>query len=264
MKKPLTIILVVVAVLALLGGGFWYLRGKGQGGSATPTPTPEGKLIETPLEERPYVTLTPSQDGHWLTLEITRIRHGDSVEYELVYDTASGVTQGSTNAVDLEGETSYTKKILLGTESRGHYRYDEGVTEGTLTLRFRSDEGVRKFIIEFHLQQGESELTSIDNDLSLSGKLATSDFYLTMPTVGLPDEVEGKVIGGPYGFFTSGQETIKSGEVNLALTEEAEEVELLSWTGTAWQKETEGLIIKGTTVSAEVAKLATFIVVAPE
>jgi hypothetical protein len=262
MKKNLLI--VVIVVLALLAGGFWYLRGRGGGGSATSTPTPEGKLIETPLEERPYVTLTPSQDGHWLTLNIERIVHGGSLEYELIYNTASGVPQGSTNAVDLKGETSYTQKILLGTESRGHYRYDEGVTEGTLTLRFRNGEGVRKFVTEFHLQQGEDELTSIDKNFSLSGNLSASDFYLTIPTVGLPGKIEGRLMSGPYGVFTSGKEAIKNGEVSLTLAEEAEKVELLSWTGTDWQEEDEGLNVKGKIVSAETGNLTTFIAVASE
>ncbi len=262
MKKLLSIVIFVIVILALVGGGFLYLRGKWGGGKATPTPTPEGKLVETPVEERPYVALIPSQDGHWLTLDIKGIKHGNSLEYELIYNTASGVTQGSTNAVELEG-ASYTKKILLGTESRGHYRYDEGVTEGTLTLRFRSGEEVRKFITEIHLQQGEDELTSRDKNFSLSGKLSPTDFYLTMPTVGLPGEVEGRVVGGPYGVFTSGRETVQGGELSLTLTEEAAEIKLLAWAEANWQA-IEDSRIEGKTVYAEVESLSTFVAITLE
>jgi hypothetical protein len=262
MKKIFPIAIIVLVVLLLVGGGFWYLKSKKSGGMTTPTPTPEGRLIETPLEERPYVTLTPSQDGHWLTLKIERIIYGDSLEYELIYGTASGVTQGSTSAVDLEGESTYTKKILLGTESKGHYRYDEGVTEGTLTLRFRSGEGVRKFMTEFHLQKGDNQLSSIDGNFTLGGKLSTSDFYLTMPTVGLPSEVEGKIIGGPDGVFTSGRETVSNGKMKLALAEEAPNVKLLSWTGTDWREVKAEVAEK--TIAANADQLATFIAVASE
>lgn len=263
MKKNLLIVGVLIVIL-LLGGFFLWSRKEGVRPEAVPTPTPEGRLIETTLEERPYVTLTPSQDGHWLTLSIEGIKDEKTLEYELIYNTASGVTQGSTNTVELEGESSYTKKILLGTESRGHYRYDEGVTQGTLTLRFRSSEGVRKFISEFHLQQGDAKLTSIDDNFSFSGKFPPTTFYLTMSTVGLPGEIEGKVVGGPYGTFTIGGETIKNGTVTLAMSEENPTAKLFSWTGTVWQEENKGFEIDGKIVSAQVDKLTTFIAVASE
>lgn len=246
MKKPLPIIIAIIVFLIFGGGLFWYLRGRGSSGTALPTPTPEGKLIETAFKERPYVTLTPSQDGHWLTLKIERIRHGDSLEYELIYNTASGVPQGSTNAIELEGEDFYTKKILLGTESRGHYRYDEGVTQGTLTLRFRSDEGVRKFITEFYLHQGEEELISVDGHFSLRGQPQSSDFYLVMPTVGLPGDFEGEVVAGPYEVFSSASKPIKNAQVTL-VAEEIGEASLYSWKEKDWvlmksaQKETNSL-----------------------
>jgi len=261
MKKNRLLIISVLIAIVLLGGFLWWRR---RAQPVGPTPEPEGRLIETPFEERPYITLIPSQDGHWLTLNIERIRHGKTLEYELIYNTASGVTQGSTNTVDLKGESSYNKRILLGTESRGHYRYDEGVTQGTLTLRLRSDEGVRKFVSEFHLQQGEDKLTSIDNNFSFAGNFSPTTFYLTMLTVGLPGEVEGEVVGGPYGTFTTGGETIKNGTITLTLTEESPTAKLFSWTATGWQEESEGFETDGKVVSAEVESLATFIAVASE
>jgi len=162
MKKNRLLIISVLIAIVLLGGFLWWRR---RAQPVGPTPEPEGRLIETPFEERPYITLIPSQDGHWLTLNIERIRHGKTLEYELIYNTASGVTQA----------------------------------QGTLTLRLRSDEGVRKFVSEFHLQQGEDKLTSIDNNFSFTGNFSPTTFYLTMLTVGLPGEVKGEVVGGPYG-----------------------------------------------------------------
>ena len=72
MKKNLIIALIVLLVLTLLGGGaFLFLKSKKPVEEVT-APKPEGILIETALEERPYVTLTPRDDGRELTLAISR------------------------------------------------------------------------------------------------------------------------------------------------------------------------------------------------
>jgi len=261
MKKYLPVILIVVAILLLIVGGFflWRSRRSSQKG---PDLEPEGVLIETTLDERPYITLTPSSDGHWLTIDVSRIKDADSLEYELLYNTESGATQGSINSVKLKGETTYTKKILLGSESSGRFKYDEGVTQGTLTLRLRGGPGTRKFVTEFHLQQGETELTSIDNNFTLTGTLTPTLFYVTMHTVGLPGEYEGEVIVGPYRAFSSGVDTVKNGLVSLKLPEGTEEAKLFSWSETEWTEE------KGETkegiITTSISSLTTFILTAEE
>lgn len=257
MKKYLPVIIIVVVALLLVIGGFWFWRSR-RAGEAEPGLEPEGVLIETTLEERPFITLTPSSDGHWLTIDVTRIQNADSLEYELLYNTESGATQGSINSVELKGETTYSKRILLGSESSGRYKYDEGVTQGTVTVRLRGGPGTRKFVTEFHLQQGDDELTSIDGNFTITGTLSQAIFYVTMPTVGLPGEFEGEIITGPYGAFSSGADTVKSGEVSIKLTGETEEAELYSWSGKAWEEEEAE--IEGETITTEISSLATFIV----
>lgn len=262
MKKKWLIIIGIVLLILLLAVVFIWWRGKKAKEAELPLPTPEGVLIETTLEERPYVTLTPRTDGREFTLDITRIKNTKTIEYELVYLT-HGLSRGVIGTIDLKGETAISRKLLLGTCSRGVCKYDEDVTEGTLTLRFRGSEGVRKFVADFHLQQGGGELTSIDGNLKLEGKLSSGTFYLTMSTVGLPEELEGKVIGGPYGVFTVGNKLVKNGEVTLVLSEETTSVELYAWAGRAWE-EIEDVEIDDKVVSAEVDSLATFIVTASE
>jgi len=270
MKKYLPIVIIVLVLFLLIIGGFFFWRSRRV--SQTPTGLePEGVLIETILGERPYITLTPSSDGHWLTIDVSRIKDADSLEYELLYNTESGATQGSINSVKLKGETTYTKKILLGSESSGRFKYDEGVTQGTLTLRLRGGPGTRKFVTEFHLQQGETELTSIDNNFTLTGTLTPTLFYVTMQTVGLPGEFEAEVINGPYGVFSSGTATIKTGAVKLKLPEGKEEAKIYSWSETKWIEEKEELIEviedkieKERVVMVEISSLTTFILVAEE
>lgn len=257
MKRNYRLILIIIGIILLLGGVFLFWHNQ-KTEELAPTPEPEGVLIETTLEERPYITLTPSSDGHWLTIEVSRIREADSLEYELLYNTASGATQGSINTVKLKGESSYSKKILLGSESSGHYKFDEGVTQGTLTVRLRGSEGTRKFVTDFHLQQGEKELTSIDGNFSLKGTFSKSNFYVTMMTIGLPGDFKGKVVVGPYEVFSSGTKTVSNGQVEIALSEELETAKLYSWSGTKWiEEKTE---MENKTIVADIDSLATFII----
>lgn len=263
MKKNLLITIIVLAVVLLGIGGFFVWRGK-RVSQPTLTPEPEGVLIETPLEERPYVTLTPRTDGREFTLDISRIKNAETIEYELVYLTR-GLSRGVIGSVDLkEGETVISRKLLLGTCSRGVCKYDEDVTEGTLTLRFRGPDGVRKFVSDFHLQQGGKELTSIDGNFKLEGKLSSGTFYLIMSTVGLPGEFEDEVVRGSYGVFTVGSNSIKNGKVTLTLSEEEPSAKLYAWTGRGWQEVKKGFEIDGKVVSAEIDSLGTFIAAASE
>ena len=70
MKKKYFLIALAIIVLAL--GGFLIWR-RGKTTEVIPS-EPEGTLIETPLEDRPYITLTPRADGKEFTLDISRIK----------------------------------------------------------------------------------------------------------------------------------------------------------------------------------------------
>ncbi len=260
MKKFLPIIIAVIVVLILGIGGFLIIKSKKTSAPSTSKPQEEA-IIETPLEERPYVTLTPRADGKEFTMDIERIKNTQTVEYELVY-LSQGLSRGVIGSVDLKGETSISRKLLLGTCSKNVCKYDEGVTEGTLTLRFREPEGTRKFTTEFHLQQGDNELTSIDGKFKLTGKLSGEAFYITTSTVGLPKEIEGKIIAGPYGVFTSGSETIKNGKANLTLSEKPSLAKLYSWDGKDWNEEKSAKVEKEI-ISTPTDILGTFIAVSP-
>jgi len=60
--------------------------------------------------------------------------------------------------INLNGETSITRKILLGTCSRNVCKYDEGITDGVLTLRLRGAEGVVKITADFDLNSKNYQL----------------------------------------------------------------------------------------------------------
>jgi len=220
---------IVVVLLVVVGGAIWFFGFKNKKTSesvATPTPA-EKEITEIPLEKRPYVSLTPRADGKEFTLDIGRIENTETVEYELVY-LSQGISRGVIGSVNLSGEKSISRKLLLGSCSRNVCKYDEGVEQGTLTMRFRGPNGTSKFTTDFHLQKGTGPLTSVDGKFELDGKFSTTSFYLTMNTVGLPGIIDKTVADGPYGVFTSGSSTIKNGTVKLG-------PQVYFWNGSTWQ-----------------------------
>ncbi|MDD4937830.1 MAG: hypothetical protein PHX34_02315 [Candidatus Shapirobacteria bacterium] len=97
--------------------------------------------------EKPYINLIPQSDGHRLTLKITNIPQSiTEVEYDLIYsaqDEDLEIEKGVGGTAKIEG-SSLERELLLGTESCTNgckYKYDEGITGGTLTLNFTNNDG---------------------------------------------------------------------------------------------------------------------------
>jgi hypothetical protein len=171
MKKYLPLILLLVG--ALLVAGIFLIRGKKN--SDDSLENGETALIEVPLEDRPIVSLTPTSDGHYLTLKVDKIVIDvTSVDYLLLYYTDQGIQQGVPGTVDLSSKDSFEEKLLLGSESAGKFRYDEGVETGSVELKFRNEKGqlVAKFKTNFEMEQ------------------ADDGYQVTMNTVGGTSETE--------------------------------------------------------------------------
>jgi len=263
MKKYLPYIIGVIVLLLILGGAFWFLRG---GKQAEPEEKPEQLAPEWSLEERPYITLTPREDGHEFKLRIEGIKDTELIDYELVYF-ANDISRGVTGTIELEGKTSVERDLLLGSCSRNVCKYDENVTEGTLSLRFQNSEGqVRKYELAFHLQTGDEAevgLTSGDGNFSFLGELPTDGYFLTLSTVGLPKMPQEQPVAGPYGIFTSASKKAE-GRVNLKLEEGSEGAKVLGWNSAQNTWEEYGGTIKNNFISTEVDNLTTYIAVSSE
>lgn len=216
MKKLLPLFLFLAGAL-VLGAVFFFIAK-----STKETPSPEEvaeTAPETPLADRPIASLTPSADGHWLTMSITKIKiAAKSLDYTLLYSLPDGRSQGVPGSVSLAGTVSIERKLLLGSESSGKYRYDEGVQEGTLTLKFRDDSGklVAKLSTPWHLQGAVSEVTSTDGNFKVRFKKAPAKtFFVTMSTFGLPADSPAELVAGPWGVFSSSK-TALSGTPQLS------------------------------------------------
>jgi hypothetical protein len=208
MKKFLPLILLFLGVVVLLIV-FFVVKGKDK--EPETLPKEEVALLDLSLEERPVVSLTPTSDGHYLYMKVEKITFDAfSMDYELVYQVPGGVQQGVPGSVNLKGENEFEAELLLGSESSGKYRYDEGVEEGTLSLRFRDEEGqlLARFTTEFHLQAGTDVLTSIDGKFKYELEEESGEFFVTMSTIGHPDSTLGDISTEVYGVFSSDEEAL--------------------------------------------------------
>ena len=257
MKKKLTIIFIILAVVLIIGAIF-LVRARNR--SQIDNDQAElSTVLETLLIDRPYVSLIPRADGKEFTLEISRIKNVEIIEYELVYE-SEGLSRGVIGSIEISsGETKVSRKLLLGTCSRDVCKYDEGIEQGSLTLRFRSSEGARKFETDFHLQQGDQELISIDENFKLAGKFSPSAFYITMATIGLPQEVKEEVFVEPYGIFTASSSSAKDSILTMVLAEETTEAKLMFWDGNKLAEQEE-IEIENNLLTATVDSLGAFFI----
>lgn len=166
MKKYLPLILIGVGILVLIGGFLFVRSSRNKGGEG------EESVKEIPAEQRPLVSLTPSGDGHWLKLKIEKIKveKAASLDYELLYSLPDGRTQGVPGTVKIDGK-DIERDLLLGSESSGKFRYDEGVTGGTLTIRFRDSKGklIGKLSTKFTLTSPKKGVFEISMDTFADG-----------------------------------------------------------------------------------------------
>jgi hypothetical protein len=127
---------LLVLVLIIFGLGRWVTGGK----TGVITSTPTSPTVEQLTEDKyPKVTLQFSADGHYVTVNITDL-HAAALEYNLIYDATvkkSPVNTGVTGGTKLDGETSYSYKQLLGSESSGKFTYHENITNAVMELTLR-------------------------------------------------------------------------------------------------------------------------------
>lgn len=237
MRKILPIFLVVLAGLAVAGGGFWLLKPGSETAEESGSPSVKTKEEKTTkelsLEEKPFVSLIPGSSCEY-TLNISGIK-GDvaQLEYEVVYKVDSGITQGVPGTVKLNGKTSITRDLLFGTESSGHRRCDKGVKDGTITVKYRDDDGklITKVEGDFQVKESAKALKMDGFELDL-GKIS-AEKYVLMNTIGLPGKAPGQVAAGPFGVFAAKSKV--SAEVNIS-----GEGDIYVWDSGKWTKLEDG------------------------
>lgn len=141
MKK---LIIILVVLLVLVGGGI-FLKKKFFSSSAVVSTTSinTGSIALPENQEKGVeVSLIARSDKRAVTLKVNKISsETTSIEYELSYDTGSGLPRGVLGKVDLKGAETLSREILLGSCSKNVCVYDEGVTKISLTLKFNKISG---------------------------------------------------------------------------------------------------------------------------
>lgn len=205
LRNYLPFLVLGLGVLVLVVSVFVFVK-KGKSSKINGGEEAEGTVMELPLEKRPFVSLVPSKDGHWLKLLVSGIKiEAKTLDYELLYKLPDGRTQGVPGTVELK-ESNFERDILLGSESSGKFRYDEGVREGTLSLRFRDSAGklVGKLSGGFTLLSDTRVLYSYDKKFSFElSELPKNVYFVVVDTFGAPVLPDFEVLNGPYGIFAS-------------------------------------------------------------
>jgi len=209
MKKFFPFLVLLAGFVVVVSVYFFVIRGRGSQsttGDVSPTTEDLSMLRDVPINEQPVVSMVPTSDGHFLNLTIDKIQiDAYSMEYTLLYKMPDGREQGVPGIIPMNGQTKIERKMLLGSESSGKFRYDEGVEKGTFTLKFRNSDGklIARFETDFHLQHDTDTLTSMDGNLAYKLAKSSPEYFVTMHTFGLINSFQGNVKEGPYGIFSS-------------------------------------------------------------
>lgn len=235
---------ILIAVLVLLGILGWL-------GFQKFTSQKAGPLEEIDLAfdaEGPYAQLFPRRDGNALILNLKRTASYDEITYELAYTslpdttTVSGIkvkdeesaasgsidrgVAGTIDTKDKKGE--YEQEILFGSCSKNVCKYDQGVENGTLSLKIKKGKKTYKMISQWHLQKVEVALGMLNSlDSHFSYKIADEKqdlsivgFSIINDLTGVPKLPKGKqVLGKVYALNVPLAKSIPTGMVTVELSE---------------------------------------------
>ncbi len=136
--------IVVGVLLVLIAGGIFVGTRHPASAPTAPTPTlAPSQVAQLPPNQAPAASLTFSSDGHYVTVNITKI-HAAKLEYNIVYDATvknNQINTGVSGSSSLGGNDTYSYKQLLGSESSGHFTYHTNIQNATMELTLRNDAG---------------------------------------------------------------------------------------------------------------------------
>lgn len=275
MKTKKVLGLILVGFLLVSGYSLFKKRAKPEIQETTTKKTPPPKQVALEFsEDNPYVYLVPRGDGLAANLYATRFGEAKYLGYELLYKTATQL-QKAIGRFDLKGESIGPEEVLFGTCSAGgKCTFDQGVEEGTLTLKFLYQDIREEKVWEsdFHLQTisgGTGEITSKDGKFSLkipAGGVTGSGLVNTMPLLSLPESLGKKIVGPVYGVFPiPGVKIVKGTASFLFFSPPANfnDLVIFGWDGKEWHPYQTTANPAEKTLSASVGQSSVFVVAEP-
>lgn len=263
MKKNLKFIIPGVILLVVLAWLFW--PSKKNAPATQPSTKKMEEINKVAVADRPFVTLTPREDGKEVSLSLSRVKNAAKAEYEMEYQAAE-LIQGVFGTIDFDAkETEATKNLLFGSCSKDKCRYDEGVTGGSLTIRFEGGSEPYALKSDFNLQQmfdRQGKFVSRDGKATLdvgTKGLPDKTFVIIAGTMGLPAEINTEILAGPYSFLAASSPALKAATIAIQIKDDLTGAKLMFWNGKSLSE------LKATAadgkISAPVTALGTFLVV---
>lgn len=259
MNKKVLIVLGII-IVAAIAGYFLLKKPASDGSSSSQKPRPQVNII--PQKDRPYVTLDPLTSRNSLEFVVHDLKKpAKSVELTLEYDRNKGVLDAVLHEFDLD-EMPFTTSVFLGSKSAGgHVTYHEDVIGGTMRLDFM-DQDYSLEVPWRYDDTGKSydQLSTTDAkfQLVLEDPIRKSK-VIVMESPGLPAQVDGTVLAGPYYVSTVGDLPDTTADVTIRLTETVESATIMGWDGESWQEFDS--VLDGKTITATATLVSTYIVI---
>lgn len=260
------LILVVIAVPVFI----FARREKPAEQNTEDQPTKKKKVSrpvnEIPVEERPYVLMTPTQ-GREIDVTVKTVnKEANELEFlaEYQYGTSLG---GNENAFDLTKGLPATKQFALYSRSAGgKTSYEEDVKGGTLTLKFANpnDYWLKQDWAYYDRVNAKSStktssLQSRDEKFELDlGSTTGLSYVIIYNSPGYPKSLPGTAQSDLYTFQYAGSLRAATAEVSIEMNGEGSGT-IYHWDGSEWQEAETS--VSGTTATARVPVAEAYIVV---
>jgi hypothetical protein len=227
-----------------------------------PTGKPKKPVNIISQSDRPFVTLQPLSGRNKLEFIIHDLKKdAKEVEVTLEYDRNKGVLDAVLYTFTLD-KTPFEEEIFLGSKSAGgSVTYHDDVIGGALYLDFSDNDYTLEVPWRYIDTESSYSLLSTTDarfQLSLEDPIKQSKVII-MESPGLPENVKGEVLAGPYYVSTVGNLPQTSTEIKIRLLDEVESATIMGWDGGKWVEY--DTTLDGKTAMAEGDLLSTYIVV---
>jgi hypothetical protein len=232
-KKLIAVVLIALVMIIGLVVAIKVSTKKPEN-NLTVNPSPvveEGKVLDFSLTN-PLVLVYPRADGNALNLEISKLNGIESVEYEMVYQTKDQQQGALGKAVLNKGDTSVKRELLFGSCSKNVCKYDQGVENGTLTIKLNKQTGISdEWRSDFNLILPSGKLfESPDKNAAITANVQTGKYIVVTKVSSLPAPVEGKsIIGVPYGFFPTNSVNQKNMKLSIKVENPDPTMKIFGW-----------------------------------
>ncbi len=209
-----------------------------------PVATPNTKKkVTSPInviavEERPYLRLEPSSDGHYITITVLEVKKAASqLNYEMEYQTGS-MLQGFGGLIDLTNLPVTDTKLFGSQSAGGAITYHEDIKGGNLLAEFSGTENYAvKSAWRYFANSGKaSEFTSQDTKFTINNQALSKHAYIIIyNSPGYPGEIDGELLSDPY--VVTSEKSLKTISSNFTVSIRSSEAgQIMGYDGSKWQE----------------------------